>query len=161
MAVLLVTFKAKEKIMKSLCYLATMFFIFLFAALPAFATEPTAVKLFPGGATAPKGGVDSTRLGAMVECPAGSGLYCPISADCLCIGKKCMCVKPEVRDNKKSSEVNDVYNECKSNCRDAFDSQLGACNTHDWDPLGTEYKACVRAADRNYSVCLSGCKDIK
>jgi hypothetical protein len=30
----------------------------------------------------------------MVECPEGSGAYCPISADCLCIDDDCKCVKP-------------------------------------------------------------------
>jgi hypothetical protein len=141
--------------------LATLFLFFLFAAPLTFAVEPTAGKSFPSEATPPERGVDGARRSAMVECPAGSGAYCPISADCLCIDKECMCVKPEPRDRKKSTEIQDTHNECKSNCRDTFDSELGACNMHDWDPLGTEYKACVRFADNNYSACLSRCKDIQ
>lgn len=140
--------------------IATLFLVFLFAALSAFAAEPTIDKTFSSGATPPERGIDKARRSAMLECPAGSGAYCPISADCLCIGKECMCIKPEPRDGKNSTETQDIYNECKSNCRSTFDSQLGACNMHDWDPLGSEYKGCVKGADQNYSTCLTRCKDI-
>jgi hypothetical protein len=74
--------------------IATLFLVFLFAALPACTAKRTIDKTFPSGATPPIRGIDKVHRGAMVECPEGSGAYCPVSADCLCIDDDCKCIKP-------------------------------------------------------------------
>jgi len=78
--------------------------------------------------------------------------------------KDARCAKPGVPGGEpsvdKSSSAQEIYAECKSNCRDTFDSELGGCNMQDWDPLGQEYKSCVRYADKNYSACLARCQAI-
>ncbi len=70
--------------------------LLLFAVRPAFVAEPTFDNKVPSGTTLPQREIDKDRRGAMLECPPGSGAYCPISTDCLCIDDDCSCIKQKL-----------------------------------------------------------------